>query len=162
MSWEADNHSVGQEILTLSWNQRFIIMFARVRHKAISSNSCIQSTLPYLISLRTIWILLSHIHPGLLGDPFPSGFPTTTSFVFICISHSCYMWHPCDLSYFYHSNVWWTIRILKLLIMQTSPSSCYFLSGPNTHPSALVTVTLNISLFLQSEGPNFHTRIKQN
>jgi hypothetical protein len=52
------------------WNQRFIIVFARVLHRTTSCNSCFQFTHSYFYKNYFNIII-----------PYrPSGFPTTTSF----------------------------------------------------------------------------------
>jgi hypothetical protein len=48
----------------------------------------------------------------------------------VCISHlppAHYMPHPSDSSSFDHSNMWWKVRIMELLIMQFSPFSCHLI-----------------------------------
>jgi hypothetical protein len=46
---------------------------------------------------------------------------------FVCIPHvshaTCYMHHPCHPPQFHHpNNIWWSIQVMKFLIMQSSPA----------------------------------------
>jgi hypothetical protein len=54
---------------------------------------------------------------------------------FVCIfyhSHVCYMLCPSHPLWFDHpNNIWWSVQVMKLLIMQCSPASHHFLLGPN-------------------------------
>jgi hypothetical protein len=50
----------------------------------------------------------------------------------VCISHlyhACYMLRPCNSPWFDHhnNNIRWSILVMKLLIMQSSPASLHFL-----------------------------------
>jgi hypothetical protein len=50
---------------------------------------------------------------------------------FLCVSslsHACYMPRPCHPTWFDHpNNIWWSLQVMKLLIMQPSPASRHFL-----------------------------------
>jgi hypothetical protein len=42
------------------------------------------------------------------------------------ISHACYMPRPSP--WFDHPhNIWWSVQVIKLLIVQSPPASCHFL-----------------------------------
>ena len=58
--------------------RRFVPAFTSARHLSLSCASSIQSTPPHPTSWRSIVILSSHLHLGLLSGLFPSGFPTKT------------------------------------------------------------------------------------
>jgi hypothetical protein len=57
----------------------------------------------------------------------------------------CYMFNPSHPPWFYHlNNIWWRVKFMKLLIMEFSPTSCYFLYfGPNIL-SSLFLHTVNL------------------
>jgi hypothetical protein len=64
---------------------------------------------------------------GLSSNPFPSGVHTETPYAFLVSHLHCHMprpYHSCRLD---NPNIiWWGVPILKLLIVQFSPVSCYF------------------------------------
>jgi hypothetical protein len=51
------------------------------------------------------------------------------------ITHVCYMSCPSHLPWFDHpNNIWWSIQVMKFLIMQSSPASCHSsILGLNIH-----------------------------
>jgi hypothetical protein len=93
-----------------------------------------QSIPSHLMSLRSILILSTHLHLGLPCGLFPSGYMTCPP-------------HPPWLD---HSNYTWRrVQIMKLLIMQFSPTSCHFTSlGPNI---LLSTLSLCSSLNVRAQ-----------
>jgi hypothetical protein len=89
-------------------------------------SSSIQSIPSYPVSLRYILILSTHLRLDLLSDFFPLAFPTNILCVFLFFS-LCYM--PClsHPPWLHHSNyIWRKVQVMKLLIMQFSPTSCHF------------------------------------
>jgi hypothetical protein len=45
------------------------------------------------------------------------------------IFYACYTLHPFHYTWFDQPyNIWWTVQILKFIIMQFPPDSCHFLS----------------------------------
>jgi hypothetical protein len=81
--------------------------------------------------------------------PLPFSF-SDLSFVYISYrSHTCYMSHPSRPWFDHPNNIWWSVQVTKLLIMQSSPASCHFLLGPNILFSALFQNTLNLCFFLR-------------
>jgi hypothetical protein len=84
---------------------------------------------PYhaILSLSAILILFTHLCPGLLSGPFPSGFPTNILYAFLLFPAS-YMPRPSHPHCLYLSNyTWQSVQVMKLLIMQLSPPSCHFI-----------------------------------
>jgi hypothetical protein len=78
--------------------------------------------------LITILILSIHLRLGLPSLLLPSGFPTNILHAFLFSPHSCYMprsSHPSWLDSNYTSRI---VHVMKLLIMQFSPTSCRFSS----------------------------------
>jgi hypothetical protein len=58
---------------------------------------------------------------------------------------ACYMSHPSHPPWLDHpNNIWWTVQVMKLIIMQTSPASRHFLLCPNTLLSTLFWNILNL------------------
>jgi hypothetical protein len=72
------------------------------------------------------------------------------------ISHACYMPHPSHSPWFDQSNyIWWSVQVLKLLIMQSSSASHHFLPPMSkyfpqhpvlTHPRSMIFRYLGIKL----------------
>ena len=60
--------------------QWFITTFTRVCHLSVSWDRSIQSVPPIPLQRRSILILSSHLHLGLLSGLFPSSFPTKTPY----------------------------------------------------------------------------------
>jgi hypothetical protein len=55
-------------------------------------------------------------------------------------SHACYMSHSSHPPWFDHlDNIWWSVRVMKLLIVEPSAASC--LLGPNVLFSTLFSYT---------------------
>ena len=81
------------------------------------------SHIPLWIS---ILILSSHLHLGLPGGLFRSGFPTKTMYMPL-FSPIRFTWPAHLILDFYHPNTtWWRVELIKLLIMWFSPLPCYF------------------------------------
>jgi len=100
-------------------------------HWSLSWARWIKSTPSHPISQSSILILFSHLCIGLPSGLFPLGFPTKILHTFL-ISHACYTPHPSHPLWFDHLNsIWWSIHVIKLLIMQSSPASCHSLIDPN-------------------------------
>jgi hypothetical protein len=102
-------------------------MFTTARHWSLSWARCIQFTPSHPASLRSILILSSHLHVGLLSGIFTF---SDHSFIWIFhFSHACCMHHPSHPPWFDHpNNIEWSVQIKKLLIMQSSPSSGHCLT----------------------------------
>jgi hypothetical protein len=61
------------------------------------------------------------------------------------LSHACYMSRPSRPPWFGHpNNTWWSVQVVKLLIMQSYPASRHFLRGPNFFLRILLLNTINL------------------
>jgi len=103
-SWEAFSHSASQEIPSCS-----IVLGGSLQCWLLSWATYIQSTPFQPISLRSILLLFSHLLLGLRRGPF-----SVRGFL------AYYMPRP-SCPWF-----WWSLQVMKLLIMQYPPASCYF------------------------------------
>jgi hypothetical protein len=73
--------------------------------------------------------LSNHLRLGLPSGLFPSGFPHQYPTCTPLLPHSCYMLCPSLPTWLDHSvYVWRRVQVMKLLIMQFSPTSCHFIS----------------------------------
>ena len=106
-----------------------------------------------LLPARFILILSSHLRLG-LSLRFPHQNPEYT-----CPSpHTRYMPRPSHSSRFYHlNNIGWRVQIIKFLIMQFSPLTCYLvLLGPNILLSTLFSNTLSLRSSLNDSDQVSH------
>jgi hypothetical protein len=64
---------------------------------------------------------------------FPFEFSNQNIIYISHLSHAGYMLHPPHPPWFdHHNNIWWSVQIMNLFIMQSSPASCHLLLlGPN-------------------------------
>jgi hypothetical protein len=128
---QSPSWKTSQEVPHLLWNLKHITIFTRVCPWSLSLARCIHVTPSHPLSLRCILILSSHIQLGVLSSLFPSGF--TARILYAFVSHACYMFHPSHPPWLDHSdNIWQSVQVMKLLIMQSSPAFCISsLLGPN-------------------------------
>jgi hypothetical protein len=92
---------------------------------AVFSTNWLQSTLlpPYFFKVHINIIL--HLFLGRASGLLPSDSLATTLYKFL--THVCHMTCPSHFPWCDHlNNIWQAVQILKLLIMQLSPSSCHF------------------------------------
>jgi len=94
---------------------RFITAFTSARHLSLSWASSNQSISPHPIYWRSILILSSHLHLGLPGVLYPSGFPHQNLVYTSPLHHARYMPRPSHYYPFYHpKNIGWAVQIMKL------------------------------------------------
>jgi hypothetical protein len=76
----------------------------------------------------------------------PFIFPNQNTVCISHLSHLCYLSHSSHTAWFYHpNNIWWSIQVMRLLVMQSSPTSHPFPTlGPNILLSTLVSNTVNL------------------
>jgi len=93
------------------------------------------------ISLVFILISSSQLYQGFPSCLFPSGFPTKTA-VHISLPPT----HPPQFDY--PNIMWWSVPIIKLLIIHSSPSSCHFLLLRSKHSPQQYQPTLQLWLYI--------------
>jgi len=142
--------------------KRFITVFTRIRYRSQSSARCIYSTPSHPITFRSTLILSSHLRLGLPIGVFSSGFPTKILYAFLT-SHPYYMPRSSDPPSFHHpSDIWWSVQVMKLLIVLPVPASCHFLPFRTKYsPQHPVIKHPHSMIFLQCERPSF-TPIQNN
>jgi hypothetical protein len=84
----------------------------------------------------------------IINSLFPSGFSTTTWHIILL--HVCHMPHLSHHPRFDQpDDICWGLQIMKLLIMQSSPPSCYFSPvGQNSFMSILFSNTFSLHFSL--------------
>jgi hypothetical protein len=106
--------------------QKFSTMFTRALHWFLSWARWILSIPPHPISLRFSLILSSHLCVGLRGCLFWLSHQNGKCITLL--PHSCYMPYSSHPPWLDHSNYTWRrVQVMKLLVMQFSPISCYFI-----------------------------------
>ena len=119
---------------------RFITVFTKARHLFLFWVRSVHSTPFKPTSSRSFSILSSHWSLSLPSSFFPWTFPAKTLYAPLLspIYHMPRSFHP---SFGDPNNIWWRLRIMKLLIIQSSPVRCY-----------LVHVYMKLSLSLVKKG----------
>jgi hypothetical protein len=127
-SWEAANCVATQELPSSYGTWRFITVFTRVLHWSLSRVRSIESIPPHPVPQRSILMLSTHQCLGLPSGLFPTGFPIKTLYAFLFSPHACYMPCPSHPRVDHCNYTWWRVQVMKLLIMQSSPTSHHFIS----------------------------------
>jgi hypothetical protein len=142
-SWEAKSHTTSQEILRLLWNPKI--------HYHVHNSPPLVPILSHAHPVHNFPPYISKIHFNIILPSTPTSFNWSLPFRFpnestACISqlsHPCYMPHPSYPPAFDHPNkIWWSVQVMKLLIMQSSPTTSSLL-GTNILLSTLFSDTLN-------------------
>jgi len=121
-SSESNSYSV-KKFHVFYGTQMFITVFIRAHHWFLSWVRWIQSTLSHPVSLTSSLTLPSHLMPRSSKWSLP-----LTNILYEFLFHACYMVHPSHLPRFDHPNyIWWSLQVMKLLIMQSSAASCNLL-----------------------------------
>jgi hypothetical protein len=141
---EANSSSASREILHILWNLKVHHYF----HKS-------QSLVPVLSQTNAIHALKSFckIHYNIIPPSMPVS-SKVVYFLHVSLSKSCmHFFSPhtmhmhCQSNLFENpNNIWWGVQIMKFLIMQFSPVSCYVLPLTPTYlPSTRFSHTLNMT-----------------
>jgi len=119
--------------------QRSITLFTKACHRSLSWVRCIQSS--YCFPKIHCYIILPPMpRSSKWSLPFRS---SDKNFVHIShLFHACYMPCPSHPPSDCTSNVWWSIHVMKLPILQASSASCHFL-GPDILLSTLFSNTFS-------------------
>lgn len=108
------------------WNLQVHYCFHN-RHLSLSSAKPIPFTPPppqsyFLPDL--LFISSSHLCLGLPNGCSPSSLHNKNPIHTACLPHTCHMPHPTHSSWF-DKHIWWSVLIIRLLIMQITPFPCY-------------------------------------
>jgi hypothetical protein len=140
----AANSAATQELPAFYGTRRFITVFTRALHWSLSWARSIQFIPSHPISLRYILILITTYVLFFLVVSFLLAFPPISNMQSSSPS-SCYIPFPSHPPWLLDSNYTWRrVQVMKLLIMQFSPTSCHFISlrskySPQT-PSGLIII----------------------
>jgi len=110
---------------TLCGTRRFNTVLTNTHCLSLSWSRWLQFVFYHPTSLCFILILFSCKCLGIPSGLFLSGFPTMQALLF-CPIHATYPAHLITLDLIIQICIWWAVNILKLLIMQFSPASNYF------------------------------------
>ena len=127
-SQEANRFSARQEIPSIVWNPK-------VHYRTHKSQSPVSILTRAIQSIPQSHFLMIYLNIILSSMPesskwylflkFPHQSPVYTS----PLTYTCYMHYPSHSSWFVHpNNICWEVRIINLLIRQSSPFPCYLLS----------------------------------
>ena len=119
-SWEANSSLPSQEIC------RFLYNLKVTTWSQVSTARSLSWVRLWISRLTTIYfkirfniIFLSNLR---YSSRFPAGFPTLLSDI------TCHVPRPTHLPLFYHpSNIWWRLRIRKLVVIHFSPIYSFLL-----------------------------------
>jgi len=130
---KAGSHSNWQAVACLLYGiRRFLNELTKTRHWTLTWTSRIQFSPSIPISLRSISMLSSHLHLGLLNGLLPSGFPTEILCAFLIVSmRATYLTHVIrdfiTLTIFVEACKLWSSSLCSLL----NPPATSYLLGSN-------------------------------
>ena len=128
-SWEANSSSTSQEVKHIFSNTKSppLVPVLHQSEKSIHFNS---------ISVKSLLILASYLHPGLPTVLFPSSCPTEILYTFL-LPHTCHMTCPSHAPWYEHpNNIWWGVQIIQILIMNFSSLLLFPPASAQVSPSA--------------------------
>jgi hypothetical protein len=110
----------------LNGTPSFIAVFGSPRHLLLSLAGLIQLTTPRPLCFIFTLAPTSHLSLVFQMVPCPSDFPTKPPRISL-LPHTRHMTRPSHRPRFHHpDNIWWEVRITKILIMQYSSATYYF------------------------------------
>ena len=114
-SWEDNRSSASQKIPRILCNHKVAFILRQI--------NSVQE--PHPISCTLIFILPFHLRLVLQNERFHQVSPPKPC-THLSSRYTCHM--PCPSHYSpsdYPNNMWWGVQIVKLLVMQFPPASCY-------------------------------------
>jgi hypothetical protein len=129
-SWETNSRSASQEIPRLLWNPKV--------HYCVHSSPQLVPVLSQFSSIHTLTFCF--VKPLILG---PSTHLHLRMETIICsishLYHACYMLRPSHLPWLDKPNtIWWSVQIVKLLIMQPPALLPFQVQIPTHYPQSPV------------------------
>ena len=110
--------SANQEIPCILWNPKVHYRIHKCPpHVPILSQIDPLHSPPHPTSWISTWIMSYLLRLGFPSGLFPSGFPTKTLYTPLLSPNTCYMPLPPSSLFNHKKNVWWSVQIIKLLIM---------------------------------------------
>jgi len=80
------------------------------------------------LRVTSILMYFSHLISNSSTWSLPFRFSNQNIVCISHLSHTCYMLHQSHPLWFDHpNNIWWCVKVMKLLMMQSSPAPCNFL-----------------------------------
>jgi hypothetical protein len=123
--WEANSHWGSHEILRLLWNPKVRYCQSPPLVPILSQMNPVHTFSSYFSNIHS-YIIFPSIPRSSEWSLTPSVFQTKTLHI-SQLSRACYMLHPSHPLWFDHFNdILWSIHVMKLLIMQSSPASRLF------------------------------------
>ena len=143
----------------LNRNRSFITVFPSAQPLSLLRIQYTQSETTHSISWNPIVILLAYLQLCLPSDLIHSDWPIETLCSFLLSSTHTACSARLILLWFQHqNNIWWAECIPKLLNVQISPASCYFLPVSFRY----FPQTTSAYVFPLMWETKFHIHIKQN
>jgi hypothetical protein len=128
LSWETDSHPVSEEIPFLLWNPKvhYWVHKSPPLVPVLSQINPVHTFPLYSLKIHSNIIFSSSSRSSKWSPPFRFSNQNTVRNSYI--SHASYMTRPSHPPWFDHpNNIWWSVQVTKLLIMQSSPLFRHFL-----------------------------------
>ena len=150
-----------KKFLSFFGTWRFIATFTSACHLSLSWASLIQSMPQHTTAWRSILILSSHLHLGLPGSFFPSGFPTKTLYTPLLshINATCPD-HLILLDLVAQTILGEEYRLLSSPLCSLFPLPCYLIPWAQTFSSTLYSQTPSTYIPPSMSATKFHTHTK--
>jgi hypothetical protein len=126
-------------------------VFTRAIHWSPSWYRSVKFIPPHPVSPSSILILSTHLCPALPSGLFPSGFPTNNLYAF----HFSPICATCSIHLILFDLIILRVQVMKFLIMQTSPTSCHFISSWSKYSPQHPALKHCQTLFLPCHRPRF-------